>query len=135
MHFHKKTLQIFIISCLLATLVSSCAGETATPVFFPTYDPFLPINQNTPVTPGFPTITQTNTPQPPTATREPTPTRIPLTVSPIVIGEGDRVLTTPTPDAERILPTPRQDADQYVVQAGDTLGSIAFQYGISVDSF
>ncbi len=133
MHFHKKTLQIFIISCLLTTLVSSCAGETATPVFFPTYDPFLPISQNTPITPGFPTATNTNTPQPPTATREPTPTRIPLTVSPIVIGEGDRVLTTPTPDAERILPTPRQDADQYVVQAGDTLGSIAFQYGISID--
>ncbi len=39
---------------------------------------------------------------------------------------------TPTPDEARILPTPRQETDEYVVQAGDTLGDIAQRYGISI---
>lgn len=43
-------------------------------------------------------------------------------------------LVTPTPDPRRALPTPRQDADQYVVQAGDTLGSIAQTYAVSLEA-
>jgi LasA protease len=43
-------------------------------------------------------------------------------------------LVSPTPDALRVLPTPRQDLDQYVVQPGDSLGSIAQQYGVSVEA-
>ncbi len=65
--------------------------------------------------------------QPPaagTATRTPflPPTRVP----------GAPILS-PTPDAARILPTPRTTPDEYVAQAGDSLGSIAERYGISLD--
>jgi LasA protease len=40
---------------------------------------------------------------------------------------------TPTPDRPRTLPTARLDADEYVVQPGDTLGTIAQNFGISVE--
>ncbi|MBI3161936.1 MAG: LysM peptidoglycan-binding domain-containing protein [Chloroflexi bacterium] len=120
--------------CSLITLIlSSCSSATATPAFYPTYDPFMPIPQETiPPVPGQPTITLTNSPQPPTVTREPTPTRVPVTLSLPTAIPTDQPAITPTPDAERVLPTPRQSADQYVVQAGDTLGDIALRYGISV---
>ena len=41
---------------------------------------------------------------------------------------------SPTPDGPRLLPTARLDADQYVVQPGDTLGSIAQSFGIGLDA-
>ena len=41
--------------------------------------------------------------------------------------------TTPTADVPHILPTPRENAGKYTVQTGDTLGSIAQSYGISVN--
>lgn len=40
-------------------------------------------------------------------------------------------ILTPTPDIPHPVPSPRADADQYIVQFGDTLGSIAEQYNIS----
>ena len=43
-------------------------------------------------------------------------------------------MTTPTADAPHALPTLRQTATQYTVQTGDTLGTIAQKYGISVDA-
>jgi murein DD-endopeptidase MepM/ murein hydrolase activator NlpD len=43
-------------------------------------------------------------------------------------------LVTPTPDVPRALPTLRQDAQQYVVQSGDALGSIAQRYGVSLET-
>jgi LysM repeat protein len=46
----------------------------------------------------------------------------------------DQPLVTPTPDRHRELPTPRLEADQYVVQAGDTIGGIAAKFGVSVDA-
>jgi LasA protease len=41
---------------------------------------------------------------------------------------------TPTPDAPHPLPTPRKDADEYTVQSGDTLGTIAQRYGVDLNS-
>jgi LysM repeat protein len=41
---------------------------------------------------------------------------------------------TPTPDAPHALPTQRANADQYVVQPGDTLGSIAQTYGVGLEA-
>lgn len=117
---------LLTVYCLLMTVaLSACAPSTATPVFYPTYDPFLPIPQET-FTPSA------SAAAPLTETREPTPTRAPLIVSLPNTAVSDQSINTPTPDAERILPTPRQDAEQYVVQAGDTLGHIAQKYGISV---
>jgi LysM repeat protein len=42
--------------------------------------------------------------------------------------------TTPTPDFPHALPTQRDYLDQYTVQAGDTLGSIASAYGITLEA-
>jgi LasA protease len=117
---------------LLIILLASCAPATVTANNYPTYDPFLPIVHESPTPPNSASATFTNTPLPPTATREPTPTRAPLTVLLPISAPSDQSLITPTPDTERILPTPRQSADQYVVQTGDTLGDIAQKYGISV---
>ncbi len=59
-----------------------------------------------------------------TATRTPF---LPPTSSP------DQPFLTPTPDQARILPTPRQESEQYVVQGGDSLGTIAQRYSVSLN--
>jgi LasA protease len=117
---------------LLCATLSACAPATVQPIVFPTYDPFV---KNTPSpNPSFPTVTLTSTPLPPTETREPTPTRVPVTFSPVFTPINAEVAFSPTPDASRALPTPRQDSVQYVVQSGDTLGGIAINYGISLQT-
>jgi murein DD-endopeptidase MepM/ murein hydrolase activator NlpD len=40
----------------------------------------------------------------------------------------------PTPDAPHAIPSPRQLVDVYTIEAGDTLGSIARAYGISLNT-
>src|SRR5689334_850787 len=113
----------FISLLLFCTILSACAPATVQPIIFPTYDPYV---KNTPSpNPSFPTVTITNTALPPTETREPTPTRVPVTFSPVFTPINGEVAFTPTPDASHVLPTPRQDSVQYVVQSGDTLGGIA----------
>jgi len=42
-------------------------------------------------------------------------------------------ILTPTPDDPHPLPGLRTEPEQYVVQAGDTLGDIAQRYGVSLD--
>ncbi len=42
--------------------------------------------------------------------------------------------SAPTPDPPREMPTPRAETEQYVTQAGDSLGKIAQKYGISLQS-
>jgi murein DD-endopeptidase MepM/ murein hydrolase activator NlpD len=46
---------------------------------------------------------------------------------------GDPILT-PTPDIPHPLPTLRTEPSQYVVQPGDTLGTIAQRYGVSLET-
>lgn len=130
MSFRKLTILIN-----LAVVISACAPSTVEITAFPTYDPFLPILPNTEtLVPGVATATLTSTPVPPTFTREPTPTRVPITISPVFTPINFEVAFTPTPDSPRILPTPRQDSTQYTVQSGDTLGGIAMNYDISLES-
>jgi len=126
----KSTSIVAVCSLLITTLLISCAPAVNQSVVYPTYDPFLPIQQDT----LAPAAALKNSPEPVTATREPTPTRAPLSVAIPTIASTDQPISTPTPDAERILPTPRQDADQYTVQAGDSLGFIAQRYGISLQA-
>ncbi|GAB1470793.1 hypothetical protein MASR2M66_16710 [Chloroflexota bacterium] len=76
---------------------------------------------------------QTPTPSS-TPTRPPTPTRVPLNISALFGFQNQATVSSPTPDVARILPTPRQDALQYFVQPGDTLGGIAQQYNVSLQS-
>ena len=126
MHFCKT-----LWSLLIAIILCSCGSSTAMPDALPTYDPFLPIERLTPITPEVPTASITLSP---TATRPPTPTRIPLTISPVAISVSQGAVATATPDELRVLPTPRQDSVLYTVQAGDSLGSIALEYDISLET-
>jgi LasA protease len=128
MPFHRNIKTIAVYSLLVINLLASCAPSTPS-VVYPTYDPFLPMMQGTLVPANDPAIVFTNSP---TATRAPTPTRAPLSIALPTLFSTNQPITTPTPDAERVLPTPRQAADQYMVQAGDTLGFIAERFGISV---
>jgi murein DD-endopeptidase MepM/ murein hydrolase activator NlpD len=60
-----------------------------------------------------------------------TPTEI--SYRPALRNTTDPILT-PTPDPLRILPTARVESEEYVVQAGDTLGIIAQRYGINLEA-
>lgn len=110
---------------LLTLLATSCS--TSSPVeAYPTYDPFAPLsgeNQPPPVQVG-------GNPAP-ARPEGPAPTRAPLSV-PLPARDPNAASTTPTPDPPHPLPTQRGVLDEYVVQAGDTLGSIARAYGISL---
>lgn len=59
-----------------------------------------------------------------------TPTRTPFMPA---TRPPDAPVLTPTPNPPAALPTQRSDAQEYVVQAGDTLGKIAQKYQVSVD--
>ncbi len=122
-------LHKIITGLLVATLFAACSQSDPQQVVFPTYDPFLPLDGS----PAAPATTGPDAPSQPTATRPPTPTRVPFSL-PESFGTSEQYIFTPTPDIIRILPTPRQDEDEYVVQAGDTLGIIARRYGISLQS-
>lgn len=116
--------QTFICLLLSAFFLSSCAPQaTASP--YPTYDPFVAGGSGLPIQP-------VDAGPLPTRTPGPTPTRAPLSVTLPATRDPNAPVVTPTPDIPRILPTQRQDADQYVVQAGDTLGSISQKYGVSL---
>lgn len=133
MSFRKITPSLW-----LAALLISCAPAAGAPVVFPTYDPFVEANgsaqaPNSNITPATPTVVPTQTPSA-TPTRPPTPTRVPLNISPLIGIQSQLMEYSPTPDAARTLPTPRQDTEQHIVQPGDTLGSIAEQYNVSLQS-
>ncbi|MBN2116548.1 MAG: LysM peptidoglycan-binding domain-containing protein [Anaerolineales bacterium] len=122
-----------IVCCLLAALLaSSCTPSSPTEVsteVYPTYDPFAPVGgpgtQAAPISAG-----QVS---PPTRPAGPTPTRAPLSVT-LPPRDPNSALTTPTPDLPHALPPPRNYIDQYTVQAGDTLGTIASGYGITLEA-
>lgn len=124
---------------LLVLLGVSCAPAAEQPQVFPTYDPFVSANGSTPAQAGqgaatsAPTASETTIPTA-TPTRPPTPTRVPLNISPLIGIENQVTSNSPTPDAARALPTPRQEEIQHTVQPGDTLGSIALQYNISLQA-
>src|SRR5688572_16013990 len=112
--------RITTLLLLGAVLISSCGASVPTDAY-PTYDPFAPINgsgsQVAPV-PGSDVMVPLG------SSGGPTPTRAPVSVQ-IPQRNSNSSSTTPTPDAPHPIPTPRDFLDQYTVQAGDTLGSIA----------
>jgi LysM repeat protein len=132
MPFRRNIIPVYY--ALITVLLASCVRSSNPSVAYPTYDPFLPVQQETIPPAAAVILTNSPLPVPLTATREPTPTRAPLSVSLPTSAPTDQPLTTPTPDAERVLPTPRQNTDQYTVQAGDALGFIAQRYGISIEA-
>jgi len=64
-----------------------------------------------------------------TAVLEPDPTM--ATFLPVVRNPDDITIVSPTPDIPRELPEIRNVDEQYSVQVGDSLGSIAARYGIT----
>jgi LasA protease len=121
----RRILCYLILTVLCVSCSTSSSNQNKT---YPTYDPFLPLAGT-----GIATGNNSTGMPSPTRTPGPTPTRAPLSVA-IPAHDPNATLVTPTPDILRSLPTPRQDANQYTVVAGDTLGSIAQSYGISVDT-
>ncbi|MGD8404226.1 MAG: LysM peptidoglycan-binding domain-containing protein [Anaerolineales bacterium] len=127
----RRTLYIWL---LISLLLSACTREAETPTVTPEgYNPFLPLGGNATVVPvaGGTVIAPT---LPPTHRNGPTPTLAPFSVQiPPTRLPGVPILS-PTPDSPRALPTPRVDPGQHIVQSGDTLGTIAQQYGVSLES-
>jgi LasA protease len=120
----RLTIYFFV-----ATFFISSCSTTSSADAYPTYDPFAPVNGSSssvaPVSGGE--VIQASRPA------GPAPTRAPLSVT-IPTRNPNSPLQTPTPDPPHALPTQRDFLDQYTVQAGDTLGTIAQGYGISLES-
>jgi LasA protease len=112
----------------VALLLSACSQATTTP--YPTYDPFAPVGGTVIAPPPIQTGEIIVTADTPTG---PTPTRVPISIT-VAPRNPNLAYIPPTPDQPHLLPAPRQFVDQYSVQPGDTLGSIAQAYGISLDT-
>jgi len=126
--------RILIAWLSIVLLVSGCTREAETPTVTPEgYNPFLPLGENATVVPvvaGTVIVPSVG----PVHRTGPTPTLAPFSVNlPPTRIPGVPILS-PTPDSPRALPTPRVDPGQHIVQAGDTLGTIAQQYGVSLEA-
>jgi len=122
--FRLKPVFVTLLAAILFTSCSTPPPATA----YPTYDPFAPVNGTNVVPPPVQNGQVTSSTKVPDG---PTPTRAPLSVV-IPVHNSNSAAIAPTPDAPHELPPPRQFVDQYTVQPGDTLGSIAQSYGISL---
>ncbi len=122
----RRRLLYFLLPAFLLNSCGSSANNL--PAGYPTYNPFVPLQ-------GTVLAGDTNSTGLPSPTRTPgpTPTRAPLSVT-IPTHDPAAPLVTPTPDVPRSLPTLRLDTNQYTIAAGDTLGSIAQSYGVSVEA-
>src|SRR5688500_7739228 len=123
----SSSLRLISYVLLFAILISSCSPSSPTDLY-PTYDPFAPLNGTT-APRSIPVGENSSLDR----AGDPTPTRASLSV-PIPTRNPQSAGTTPTPDPPHPLPTQRDFLDQYTVQAGDTLGSIARAYGISLEA-
>ena len=114
-------------AALLALLAACSSGPANSKPLVPTYDPFVPLA-------GTPGLNDAGMDDGSAATRSagPTPTRAPISVTVPVHSSGE-ALATPTPNPPQTLPTVREQSDEYVVQTGDTLASIAEAFGVSVE--
>jgi LasA protease len=118
-----------ILRVTVFVLLLSACKTTSPSDLYPTYDPFAPVNGSSApeAIPVGASARSSNT------HAGATPTRAPVSVV-LAPHDSNSVFTTPTPDLPHPLPTLREFQDQYTVQAGDTLGSIARAYGISLEA-
>ena len=128
-----RKLILWLLVVLLLTACKKSSEEdfpSATPEG---YNPFVPLNENVTLVPVVGGTVIIPSPAPAQRTGS-TPTLAPFSVQlPSTRVPGAPILT-PTPDSPRVLPTPRVDPGQHLVQPGDTLGIIAQQYGVSLQS-
>lgn len=130
----KHIPRILLTALAAASLLAACAqtyGES--PLTYPTYDPFIPLDGN-PQT--LPANGQAGPPPSPYPSDAPfiVPTAVPLDDLMPRLRPANQPFLTPTPDAPHLLPTPRADEELYIVQPGDTLGDIAAAYGIGLEA-
>ena len=109
----KSPLTVICAVILLIALVTLACVRTADPEDAP-----------------WTVTTSTITPPLPAST-EAEPTR--MAFLPVTRQDGEPIYT-PTPDKPHIRPTPRADMEQYVVQAGDTLGTIARRFRVTLEA-
>ena len=102
--------RLLIAICVLATALLACARSV-----LPEDDPLWRVPEQETTALPMPAGVITSTPFLP-------PTRVP----------GSPILT-PTPDEPHALPEVRREPEQYVVQAGDSLGTIAQRYGVTLE--
>jgi LasA protease len=121
----RFTIYFLIVAVLLSSCKKSSSAEA-----YPTYDPFAPVNGSSSEPAPVP---GSNVMQPLRTPLGPTPTRAPITVN-VPPPNLNSSSITPTPDLPHSIPTPRDFLDQYTVQPGDTLGSIASIYGITLEA-
>lgn len=120
---------------LIAFLFTACAPGTDEATITPiAYNPFIPLDGNSAYQPGVDPNGTPYTVSTPTEMPFIVPTAIPLNQLLPTPRPADMPYYSPTPDTIRTLPTPRQDADEYIVQPGDTLGTIAEEYGVGLEA-
>lgn len=129
---HRKLL-LWLLVVLLVTACKRNSAEdfpTATPEG---YNPFVPLNGNATLVPvvGGTVIVPSLAP---THRAGPAPTLAPFSVQLPPTRVPGAPIFSPTPDSPRALPTPRVDPSQHLVQSGDTLGTVAQQYGVSLQA-
>lgn len=133
--WYNLSMHRFIVYFLLPVLLlSSCAPAQDIPTLTPpAYNPFIPLEGSPVVIPTSAAGTALGQPAP---TEGPfiIPTAIPLEQLLPTPWPAGTPRPSPTPDGPRTLPTARTDADRYIVQLGDTLGSIAQAYGVGVEA-
>ncbi len=119
----------YIVGWIIAVLVIASCTPSVPTAAYPTYDPFAPIGGGNAASGAVNSgPVQADRPIP----SGPRPTKAPISVQ---VQEFDaNASLKPTPDLPHAIPTSRQEADTYTVQSGDTLGSIAQAYGISLNS-
>jgi len=126
--------RTLFVGLLIVLLLSACKKDAVTPTVTPEgYNPFVPLGENVTMVPvvGGTVIVPSAAPVQRTG---PTPTLAPFSVQLPATRMPGALILTPTPDSPRALPTPRVNPGQHVVQAGETLGTIAQQYGVSISA-
>ncbi len=119
----------------LTLLLAGCTsiGEVTPTVTVQSYNPFVTLGSNATSAPAQAGVSVAPTSLP-TRRSGPTPTLAELQVTLPPTRYPGLPINSPTPNPPRILPTPRQGSDQYQVIAGDTLGTIAQAYSVSVEA-
>jgi LasA protease len=128
----SKSIYGLLAAVILLTACDSTEGPAPTSTDL-SYDPFIPLVGNETAT-TMQAETDIISSIYPTKRTGPSPTLANIQVTLPPTRYPGLPLNSPTPDAPKTLPTPRLGTDQYEVSEGDTLGSIAQEYGISVEA-
>ena len=117
-HRSRSVYSPVLLLALLFVLAIACA-RTPNPLVLPSYATLTPVPS--------PTFAPDAIPQSGDAPAT-------GTYLPDIRRADDPSILTPTPDPQRALPGLRSEAVEHVVQAGESLGTLASRYGVSLES-